>query len=165
MDLVIDGDGCAAWGAHVFRAAVGRGGLARHKRDGDDATPVGQFLLREVLYRPDRVSAPRTRLPFRSLAPQDGWCDDPGDPRYNRRVRLPYRASARPLWREDRVYDLIVPLGYNDAPVVPGLGSAVFLHVARADFISTDGCIALGLDDLLAVLEGADATTRVVVRD
>ena len=165
MDLVLDGDGCAAWGAHVFRATLGRAGLVRAKREGDHATPVGQFLMREVLYRPDRVSAPRTRLPFRSLAPQDGWCDDPADSRYNRRVRLPYPARAESLWREDRLYDLIVPLGYNDDPVVPGLGSAIFLHVARADFASTEGCIALALDDLLSVLEEADATSRVVVRD
>jgi L,D-peptidoglycan transpeptidase YkuD (ErfK/YbiS/YcfS/YnhG family) len=165
MDLVLDGDGCAAWGAHVFRAAQGGGGLARAKREGDRATPVGQFLMREVLYRPDRVSVPRTRLPFRSLAPQDGWCDDPADARYNRRVRLPYPAHAESLWREDHLYDLIVPLGYNDDPVVPGLGSAIFLHVARPDFATTEGCVALDIDDLLSVLEEADATSRVVVRD
>jgi L,D-peptidoglycan transpeptidase YkuD (ErfK/YbiS/YcfS/YnhG family) len=163
--LVVDSDGCAAWGAHVFRAALGRAGISRRKREGDLATPRGEFLLREVLYRPDRVAIPRTRLPFRALKPEDGWCDAAEDARYNRRVRLPYSASAERLWREDHVYDLLVPLGYNDDPVVPGRGSAIFLHVARPNYPGTEGCIALGLEDLLSVIEDADATSRVVVRD
>ncbi len=165
MDLVVDSDGCAAWGAQVFRAALGRAGIVREKREGDHATPQGKFLLREVLYRADRVAIPRTRLPFRALAPEDGWCDAAEDRRYNRRVPLPYSASAERLWREDHVYDLLVPLGYNDDPVVPGLGSAIFLHVARPDYAGTEGCIALALEDLLTVIEEADATSRVVVRD
>lgn len=165
MDLVVDGDGCAAWGVHVFRAALGRAGISREKREGDHATPHGGFLLREVLYRADRIAIPRTRLPFRALMPEDGWCDAAEDPRYNRRVRLPYLASAERLWREDHVYDVLVPLGYNDDPVVPGRGSAIFLHVARPNYVGTEGCVALGLEDLLNVLEEADATSRVVVRD
>jgi L,D-peptidoglycan transpeptidase YkuD (ErfK/YbiS/YcfS/YnhG family) len=43
-------------------------------------------------------------------------------------------------------------LGHNDDPVVPGLGSAIFLHVARPDFGPTEGCVALPLDDLAALL-------------
>jgi L,D-peptidoglycan transpeptidase YkuD (ErfK/YbiS/YcfS/YnhG family) len=57
-----------------------------------------------------------------------------------------------------------VPLGYNDDPVVPGAGSAIFLHVARPDYAPTEGCVALAQADLLRVLAGADATARVIVR-
>jgi L,D-peptidoglycan transpeptidase YkuD (ErfK/YbiS/YcfS/YnhG family) len=164
MDLVVDGDGCAAWGAQVFRAALGRAGITRRKREGDLATPQGEFLLREVLYRPDRIAIPRTRLPFRALEPEDGWCDAAEDVRYNRRVRLPYSASAEALWREDHVYDLLAPLGYNDDPVVPGRGSAIFLHVARTDFGPTAGCIAIepeALSRLLGLLgPGSTITIR-----
>ena len=53
-----------------------------------------------------------------------------------------------------RVYDLIVILGHNDAPTVPGLGSAVFLHVAQPDYGPTAGCVAVAAGDLLAILEG-----------
>jgi hypothetical protein len=70
-------------------------------------------------------------------------------------VILPYPAGHEKLWREDHVYDLIVELGYNDDPVVPGRGSAIFLHVARPDYSSTEGCVACGLDDLLALLAAA----------
>src|SRR5260370_40050969 len=95
MDLVVDGDGCAAWGAQVFRAALGRAGIARRKREGGHATPQGEFLLREVLYRPDRVGLPRTRLPFRALKPEDGWGDAAKEPRYNQRGRGPPPLPAR----------------------------------------------------------------------
>jgi len=89
------------------------------------------------------------------LSPLDGWCDDPGDPLYNRPVRLPYRARHERLWLESAVYDLIVVLGHNDDPVRPGAGSAVFLHVARPDYSPTQGCIALAKRDLLTMLATA----------
>jgi len=165
MDLSVYADGRALWGEHTFRAALGLAGIAEDKREGDHATPVGVFPMREVLYRPDRLGPPKTRLPLRALAADDGWCDAPTDPDYNRAVKLPFRASAERLWRVDHVYDLIVPLGYNDDPVMPGRGSAIFLHVARPDYSGTEGCVALALADLLRVLSEADAKSRVIVSD
>ena len=82
----------------------------------------------------------------------DGWCDDPADSQYNRQICLPHGARAERLWREDSLYDLVAPLGYNDKPVVPGAGSAIFLHLAHLDYAPTEGCVALALDHLLAFL-------------
>jgi L,D-peptidoglycan transpeptidase YkuD (ErfK/YbiS/YcfS/YnhG family) len=163
MDLLVDSGAWARWGGSALRCAVGRAGIATDKREGDGATPAGAFALREVLYRPDRGAPPLTSLTLRPLDPADGWCDAPGDVNYNQKVRLPYRASAETLWRADGVYDLIVVLGYNDAPVIGGRGSAIFLHVARPDFAPTEGCVALGRGDLLRVLKEADATSRIIV--
>ena len=156
----------ARWGTRSFRAAVGRSGLtpADTKREGDGASPIGRWAIRSVLYRPDRVAAPQTALPTRALGPTDGWCDAPEDPAYNRPVTLPYPASAEALWRDDGVYDVICTLAHNDAPPVPGAGSAIFLHVARADFAPTEGCAALSLPDLLAVLAEAKPGDALVFR-
>ena len=129
------------------------------KREGDGATPVGRFPLRRVLYRPDRLSAPITRLPVAPLAPDDGWCDDPADAQYNRPVRLPYAARHEELWRTDALYDVIVVIGHNDAPVVAGMGSAIFMHLASADYRPTQGCVALARQDLLDVLAGVGTDT------
>jgi L,D-peptidoglycan transpeptidase YkuD (ErfK/YbiS/YcfS/YnhG family) len=168
MDMIVGQDG-DIWRAHVgtrtWRCAIGRGGVKpeSEKREGDGATPTGVFPLRRVLYRPDRLARPKTELPVRPLAPDDGWCDDPADPNYNRPVKLPYAASHECLWRDDGIYDVIVVLGHNDDPPVPDMGSAIFLHVARPDYGPTQGCVALALPDLLEVLKDAVAATRLCV--
>lgn len=163
MDLHVFADGVALWAGHRLRCALGRSGIGVDKREGDGRTPAGRWPMRRLLYRADRLPAPASALMSAALRPQDGWCDAPADPAYNRPVHLPYPASAENLWREDGVYDLIVPLGYNDAPVVPGAGSAIFLHLARLHYAPTEGCVALALDDLLAVLRDAGPMSAVVV--
>jgi len=163
MDLLVSSDGTACFADRVFRCALGRGGVSDAKREGDGATPIGVWPLRRVLYRPDRLATPVTGLPTTPIGPADGWCDAPGDKNYNLPVILPYPASAEALWRDDAVYDLIVPLGYNDGPIRSGQGSAIFLHLAREGYLPTDGCVALAQADLLAYLAVATTQSRVVV--
>ena len=141
------------WGAGPRACAVGRGGLAKKTGEGDGITPVGILPIRRVLYRPDRIARPRTAIPVSAIAEDDGWCDAPNDPNYNKPVKLPYAASHERMWRDDRLYDAVVILGFNDAPVIAGKGSAIFLHVARPDYGPTEGCVALALPDLLELLE------------
>jgi L,D-peptidoglycan transpeptidase YkuD (ErfK/YbiS/YcfS/YnhG family) len=78
-------------------------------------------------------------------------------------VRHPYPASAEHLWRRDSIYDLIVVVGYNDAPVVPGKGSAIFLHIARPDYSPTAGCVAFSRRDLVTILGLLSPASRLVV--
>lgn len=165
MTLTVTSDGWLRAGEAWYRCAIGRGGIAADKREGDGATPAGRFPLREVLYRPDRVDRPRTGLPVRGLTETDGWCDDPGDPAYNRPVRLPYAASAEALWRRDGLYDVVAVIGYNDAPPIANRGSAIFLHVAAAGYAPTEGCVALGVSDLLAVLARLTAESAIVMTE
>ena len=134
--------------------AVGRGGVRADKVEGDSATPSGPLTLRRVLYRADRVPVPATRLPRAPIGPDDGWCDESGHPDYNRPVRLPHPARHERLWRDDPLYDLLAVLGWNDAPTVPGRGSAIFLHVATADLAPTEGCVAVPLRALQRLLQG-----------
>lgn len=139
------------------RCALGRGGVraAADKREGDGASPAGIWPLRRALYRADRLAAPNTALPLAPIAADDGWCDAPTDPLYNHPVRLPYPASAERMAREDHVYDLVVILGHNDDPVIPGAGSAIFWHLAWPDYRPTEGCVALALPDMLRALAAA----------
>jgi L,D-peptidoglycan transpeptidase YkuD (ErfK/YbiS/YcfS/YnhG family) len=153
----LDGLGWVMWPGYGARAAFGKGGVkpAAAKREGDGSSPIGVWPLRRVLWRLDRGPRPVTALPVEVIAPNDGWCDAPGDPAYNRPVILPYAASAERMWRDDHIYDLVVVLGHNDDPVVPGLGSAIFLHLARPGFTPTEGCVALARPDLEALLAAA----------
>lgn len=160
-------DGRFEISGRTTRCALGKNGVlpAKDKREGDNASPLGIWPLRSLFYRPDRISAPKTPFPRKALSPQDGWCDAVDDENYNRLVRHPYPNSAEKLWRDDGVYDLIWVLGHNDDPVVAGMGSAIFLHLARPDFSGTEGCIALSLKDLLDLTHLAEPGDVLEIRE
>jgi L,D-peptidoglycan transpeptidase YkuD (ErfK/YbiS/YcfS/YnhG family) len=146
-----------------FRCALGRSGARAVKHEGDGASPRGTFAVREIYYRGDKLLRPHATLPLRRLRPDDGWCDAVGDRNYNRRVRHPYPTSAERLWRSDGLYDLVVVLGYNDRPRVQGLGSAIFMHVAKPGYSPTEGCVALRRPDLEKLLSVIGPRTRIVL--
>ena len=154
MRFLVDPDGRMSWKGREVACALGRGGVcdAVDKREGDGCTPAGEWPIRRLMWRSDRIDRPETALPSMPIEPTDGWCDDPTDTAYNQPVRLPYPASAERMWRDEAIYDLVVVLGYNDDPITPGAGSAIFLHLARRDYRSTEGCIALAEQDLLDLL-------------
>ncbi|MEJ0009252.1 MAG: L,D-transpeptidase family protein [Alphaproteobacteria bacterium] len=161
-------------GGRILPCTIGRGGIRADKREGDLATPAGQFRLMKGYFRLDRFSGdeedgedggalPDSFLPFEAMTPEDGWCDDPASRHYNRPVKLPFPAHHETLWREDHIYDIVIPVDYNMHPVVKGKGSAIFLHIMREDGAGTEGCIALKKEDLLSLLPYLSPLTRLVV--
>src|SRR5918998_6740188 len=98
------GDPTRGWltvaGRHV-PVALGRGGIKANKREGDGATPRGRFRLVRLWWRSDRGSRPRTRLPVLAIRPDDAWCEDPGDRRYNRPIKLTPGQTGDRLRRDD----------------------------------------------------------------
>ena len=164
MKIVVVPEGAAEWNDRHVPCALGRAGVCRRKRESDGTTPVGCFALRRVLYRNDRVARPDTVLPVAPIDPLDVWCDDPEDARYNQLVRQPYDASFELMWRDDHIYDIVVVLGFNDDPVVPGRGSAIFLHVARPDFGPTQGCVAVSEPNLRQILGACTPRSKLCVR-
>ncbi len=148
----------------VRRAALGRSGVRALKREGDGATPLGRFPIRQVLYRADRVPRPRSKLPVRAIRDGDAWCEEPADRNYNRLVMLAPGSNADRLKRADHLYDLILVLGHNDRPRVRGRGSAIFVHLPREGYAPTAGCIALSMRDLQSLLAQARPRTTILVR-
>ena len=134
--------------------AIGRSGScpAGTKREGDGCTPIGRWPVRGALLRPGRVALDQPLLiPWRWTRPHDGWSDGVEDPAYNRPVRLPRRWSAETLQRDDQAYDVVVVLGHNDDPPVPGAGSAIFFHI-WVDARPTEGCVAIAPDAMRRIL-------------
>jgi L,D-peptidoglycan transpeptidase YkuD (ErfK/YbiS/YcfS/YnhG family) len=155
----------------IYHCAIGKGGFSADKKEGDGCTPLGVFPLRECWYRADKIAKPKTDLPLKIIMQNDGWCDDVNSPDYNRHIKLSQgerecRKVPRheKLWRDDDVYDLIIPLGYNDSSVIPGKGSAIFMHVARSNYEPTEGCVALKLEDLLEILPFFSAKTLIEIK-
>jgi L,D-peptidoglycan transpeptidase YkuD (ErfK/YbiS/YcfS/YnhG family) len=120
--------------------------------------------LTALFYRADRMPQLSSRLPLQALSATDAWVDDPGDRNYNRLVSLPYPAHTEPMWLDDGVYDLLVVIGYNMAPVVPAAGSAIFLHIARPDFSPTAGCIAVARDALVGLTPRLGPSSTITIR-
>jgi L,D-peptidoglycan transpeptidase YkuD (ErfK/YbiS/YcfS/YnhG family)/predicted deacylase len=127
---------------------VGAGGLisASFKREGDERTPIGVFPLRYGFF--DAAALPDfprdLAFPFAPLSDDMIWEEE--GPDYNRLVlsergeRSEDRLTRR---RAEGLFDLIVPIGFNDAVPEYGRGSAIFIHAARADMSGTAGCIGV----------------------
>ncbi len=165
-DIHVTATGRLIFGTLDVPCALGKSGVvpAAQKREGDLATPAGTWPLRRLHYRPDRFDqAPRTVLPVHAMAPTDGWCDAPDDPLYNRPVPLPHPTSTESMWRDDHLYDLVVELGYNDAPPVPGKGSAIFFHLARENYLPTEGCVAVTRADMERILAAVSSDTTMTI--
>jgi len=152
-------------GSLVVPVALGRAGVKADKREGDGGTPRGRFHPVRVWWRADLLRRPRTLLPARRIGRADAWCEDPGDRRYNQSFRRSANEPGDRLWRDDRLYDVILELDHNTRPRVAGRGSAVFVHVARPGLAPTAGCVALRLNDLRALLGRISRKTRIEVHN
>jgi L,D-peptidoglycan transpeptidase YkuD (ErfK/YbiS/YcfS/YnhG family) len=148
-------------GRHAIPVVLGRCGIAADKREGDGATPRGRFRLIRLWWRADRLPRPATRLPVRRIDPALAWCEDRADRRYNRPFRRSANEPGDRLWRDDRLYDLVIEISHNTRPRIAGRGSAVFMHVARPDRSGTAGCVALDARDLLRLLGRLGPGTRI----
>jgi L,D-peptidoglycan transpeptidase YkuD (ErfK/YbiS/YcfS/YnhG family) len=72
-------------------------------------------------------------------------------------------SSAEDMRRTDDLYRLVVWVGHNDAPVVPGGGSCIFLHLRSGPEATTAGCTAFDLEPMERLLRWLDPASRPVL--
>jgi L,D-peptidoglycan transpeptidase YkuD (ErfK/YbiS/YcfS/YnhG family) len=128
--------------------ALGPSGIVRFKREGDKGTPAGRFRLLWGYYRPDRLRPQAAGVTLKPMRRDQGWCEDPSSPRYNRPVRLPAADCTDRMWRDDHLYDLTFVLDQNFWRRAKGRGSAIFFHLARPGLTPTAGCVAISAADM-----------------
>ena len=143
--------------------AIGKAGISHRKREGDSATPAGNFAVLNGYFRPDRMSRPLAHVPLQGIRPRDGWCDDPASGQYNRPVQLPFAYSHETLSRADHVYDIVLVLDFNLLQRVKGCGSAIFFHLANMEFAGTAGCIAIKKADMQRLLPRLSRKCRMLI--
>ncbi len=150
----------------TYACALGKNGWVdlQAGREGDGKTPLGIYPVRYGLYRSDRITLPDCALSFHEICKNDGWCDAPLDPAYNRPVHLAYPASTEKLYRDSHVYDIILVLGHNDSPPIADLGSAIFLHIARPNYAPTEGCVAINQKDMLSLLPKLNRDSHIEIK-
>ena len=150
-------------GSLTIPVALGRGGILANKREGDGGTPRGSFRPRQLWWRGDRHSRPRTYLPARIITGIDAWCEDPRDRHYNRWIRRGEGEGGDRLKRADRLYDFIIEIDHNTRPRIAGRGSAVFLHLARDNFGPTAGCVSMTRAAMLQLLRRIGPRTTIII--
>jgi L,D-peptidoglycan transpeptidase YkuD (ErfK/YbiS/YcfS/YnhG family) len=159
-DLVLTPRGVRLCG-RVLPCTIGKGGLTRHKKEGDGATPVGTHRIVGMLFRPDRIAAP---VPWaQAIRPGDLWSDDASRPEYNTHVRAPYNGNHETLRRADPLYDLVLITDWNWPHAKPGHGSAIFLHQWRRPGFPTEGCIAFSRSNLRWIATRIVPNSRLIV--
>ncbi len=164
-----DGQCQAKVAGEAYRCSLGTSGISNDKHEGDGTTPIGEFPLRKVFYRADKISKSQlahVSLPIQAIDSTDGWCDDPKDSQYNTLVNLKkFNTSINheEMYRDDDIYNIVIEVGYNDDPIVPGKGSAVFVRVADPDYAGTRGSVAFSQADLLKILPKLNSKSKLIV--
>ena len=128
-------------------------------------TPEGEYKIKYVLYRKDRIKKIPTKLKKIIIRKNLGWCDDPSSKDYNKLIKIPFIYNCEKLHRKDGIYDIIVVINFNMNPIIKNKGSAIFIHIAKKNYKKTKGCIALKKKDLLNILTEINKNTKVKIAD
>lgn len=145
----------------AMTAVVGRNGIAPpgEKREGDGRTPSGLYRLNLAFGYPEKA---QTAMPYRQTKEDDLWVDDPDAPDYNRWVKQGETSalSFEKMKRDDDQYRYGLVIEYNTDPVIPGFGSAIFLHIWKERGSPTAGCVAVSEEDILKILSWLDPSAN-----
>ena len=164
---VVDGVESTVLGPVVAR--VGRSGVKRDRREGDGTTPLGVV---EIVGAFGSMSSPRVRVPYERVTRGDCWISNAADAAYNTVIRrTPCAPPNEDLYRIAMAgpYEFALTTSYNTSPIVPGKGSAIFIHVHSRDSAGrtkpTSGCVSVSrsvMKRLFALLDPAKNPTMVV---
>ena len=122
---------------YKVKCAVGKRGIDYKKREGDLITPKGEYKIKYILYRKDRIKKIQSKIKKIVIKKNMGWCDDPKSKQYNKLVKLPFKYKFEKLHRKENIYDIILVLNYNMNPVIRNRGSAIFIHIAKNNYEKT----------------------------
>ena len=148
---------------YKVKCAVGKRGIGSKKKEGDFITPIGQYKIKYILYRKDRIKKISSKLRKITIKRNMGWCDDPKSKQYNKLVNLPFSYGCERLFKKENIYDIILVLNYNMNPVKKNKGSAIFVHIAKKNYEKTQGCVAVKKLDLLKILKKIKVKTKVKI--
>ena len=146
-----------------FRCALGKSGIGDKEIEGDNVTPRGTYRIVKIYYRKDRIKKITSKFKLIEITKIMGWCNDIKSKKYNQLIKLPTKYSHEKLYRKDNVYDLILVLNYNMNPTIKNKGSAIFIHVTRENYQSTQGCIALKKNNLIKLISKINKNIKIKI--
>jgi len=145
---------------YKIKCAVGKRGITDKKLEGDNKTPSGIFRFISIFYRKDRISIAKSHLQKVVIKKNMGWCDDSNSKFYNNLIKFPFLCSAEKLWLTENIYDIIVIISYNINPTIKKKGSAIFLHIAKKNYMPTRGCVAISKKDMKLLIGKINSKTK-----
>ncbi len=141
-------------------AHLGRSGFSTNRHEGDGTTPAGMYGF-GIMF--GQKANPGVKFPYRVADSQSVWVGDVTSPYYNtwqESASLSGERLASPSYATAYAYAAVI--AFNAPPhVVPGKGSAIFLHVTTGG--PTAGCVAIPQADLLEVLRWLDPAKNPVI--
>ena len=161
--IIINKSGYLKYKNFKFRCSLGKAGIKKKTKEGDQVTPKGIFKVIKIYYRKDKIRKIISPIKKIQIKKNMGWCDDPKSDLYNQQIKLPSKFSYEKLYRKDGLYDIILVLNYNTSPIVKKKGSAIFIHIAKRKFKPTEGCIGLKKNDLIKLLKKIKKNTKIKV--
>ena len=145
------------------KCAIGKKGIGRKQKEGDQITPRGTFRVKDILYRKDKINYLRSVIKKTQIKKNMGWCDDPKSKDYNKLIKYPFNYKSEKLYRSNNIYDIILVLDFNMHPIKKNKGSAIFIHISNNKYSPTQGCIAIKKKELLKLIKFIDKKTKIFI--
>ena len=151
------------YNSYKVKCAIGKRGIGYKKKEGDLITPKGDYNIKLILYRNDRVKI-ATKFKKKIIKKDMGWCDDPNSKFYNKLIKIKKNHKVRheKLYRKDHKYDFIILIKYNYKNPIKLKGSAIFLHLTK-NYLPTKGCVALCEKDFLILAKLINNKTKIKI--
>ena len=148
---------------YKIKCSIGKSGINLIKKEGDLASPKGQFKLGLLYYRKDRIKHLKCRIKKKIIKKNMGWCNDSRSKKYNREINFPFKYKAEKLYRKDKIYDIFINIKYNFYPTIKKRGSAIFLHLSN-NYKPTLGCVAISKEDFLKIIPLINKNTKILIK-
>ena len=162
MQIIIIEKDTLLYDEFKFKCSIGKNGKTTKKIEGDNKTPKGLYTLGPLYYRKDRLPKLSTKLKKIEIMKNFGWCDDVKSKLYNKPIKTNINVRHEKLYRNDKKYDLLIPIEYNSKKPKKNKGSAIFLHLT-SNYKKTQGCVAIKEKDMLILLNLINKKTKIKI--
>ena len=162
MQIIIIEKDTLLYDEFKFKCSIGKNGKTSKKIEGDNKTPKGLYALGPLYYRKDRLPKLSTKLKKIEIIKNFGWCDDVKSKFYNKPIKTNINVRHEKLYRNDKKYDLLIPIEYNSKKPKKNKGSAIFLHLT-SNYKKTQGCVAIKEKDMLILLKLINKKTKIKI--
>ena len=162
MQIIIIEKDTLLYDEFKFKCSIGKNGKTSKKIEGDNKTPKGLYALGPLYYRKDRLPKLSTKLKRIKIMKNFGWCDDVKSKFYNKPIKTNINVRHEKLFRNDKKYDLLIPIEYNSTRPKKNKGSAIFLHLT-SNYKKTQGCVAIKEKDMLILLNLINKKTKIKI--